>query len=135
MNRECEKNCYLILRNWIDGVFQSLLWLTLLFVRLSSQLLMAAKLEIHGLKYSVLDIYHMMIFGQVSFNYSNSSENEITKKINYFDYGKNNLYKLLLKQFLSFSLREVLRIWQCIRILNFTVLVQTLNLRWILHAC
>lgn len=96
---------------------------------------MTAKLEIFGLKYSVLGVYHMMIFGQVSFNYSNSSENGITKKKYYFDYDKNNLYKLLLKHLLSFSLKEVLNIQKCIRILSFTVLVQTLNLQWILYAC
>lgn len=59
-------------------VFSSL-WLTLLFVRSSYQLLVTAKLEIFGLKYSVLGVCHM-IFGQVSSNYSDSSENGIRKK-------------------------------------------------------
>lgn len=68
------------LKSWTDYAFQSLLWLTLLFLSSGSQSGMIAKLEIFGLKYSELFACHTVISGHISYNYSNSSENGIWKK-------------------------------------------------------
>lgn len=60
---------------------------------------MTVNLELKfGLKFSVPGVCHKMIFGQVSSNYSDSSDNRIRKQEKYyFDYAKSNLYKLSLK--------------------------------------